>query len=57
MTKYLQRFEFKFQKWANFGQILVHFLLTLAEKNYLFFFLYGVIDQLSRSNRAKFQVI
>ena len=58
MTKYLQSFEFKSQKRANFGQIFAHFLLTSAEKIiYFTFILYGVIDQLCRSSRAKFQVI
>ena len=40
MTKYLQSFEFKFQKRANFGQIFAHFLLTSAEKSISFTFLY-----------------
>ena len=45
MTKYLQSFEFKFQKRANFGRF-AHFLLTSAEKiiYFAFFFMELLID-------------
>ena len=46
MTKYLQSFEFKFRKRANFGQIFAHFLLTSAEKviYFTFFFIELLIN-------------
>ena len=40
MTKYLQGFEFKFQKTASYRHIFGHFLLTSAEELFCFTFLF-----------------
>ena len=56
MAKYLQSFEFKFQKGRILDKIL-HIFADVSRKNNLIFFLCGVIDQLCRSNPAKIQVI
>ena len=40
MTKFLQSFEFKFQKRANFGQIFAHFLQMSVENLICFTFFF-----------------
>ena len=55
MTEYLQNLEFTFPNGSNFGKLWQFF--CCCQQKYLKLLLYRLIDQLRRSNRAKFQII